>query len=493
MTGAEVTKWLAIEPQVNDVMNSVISTKKFPRAYYKDFYTSVALARKFNDEVVKPVYKEIDLKVKEDNDYLPWEFVHEANRWKLYSLWMPKAMGGGGLHINSLYVFLEEIASVCVGLSNVIGVHYLGLGTLLACWNMKVFKRIMNEIREGEKKDKPCLVSLGLTEPGAGTDVEDQSLLVKARLGTTAQKTKGGYILNGQKCFISSGHLSTWHMVVAYGDRKKPTDTAMVLAVRSDMPGFSFGSKENKMGQKACVASELVFEDCFVPDELVCVCPEQFANWDVDMAEVNDRVLISALSASRIGVGAFATGVARGAFETALDYAQNKKVAGKRLIDHEWAQVILAEMYKNVNMARAMYLEAAFAIGNVGMLRVLYNKLIFHSSRLPVFPLIAPFFDLKLVTNVLRRIYFKKMKKSEVQVMVGWASLSKFGDSDISVENSKLAIELMGFDGARHDIGAEKYLRDAKLLQIYEGTNQLNRLEVFKNLAGRNSDFAFMQ
>ena len=117
-------------------MHSLVAQSKLPKAIYKETAAVIALARKFNQEVVKPNFKSIESKVEYDNDYLPWDFINEANRWSLFSRWIPKMFGGGGLNFISLYPFLEEIASVCNGLANVIGVHYLGIGTLCASWNM---------------------------------------------------------------------------------------------------------------------------------------------------------------------------------------------------------------------------------------------------------------------------------------------------------------------------------------------------------------------
>jgi len=495
MTRKEEKRYLAFDPKISDTMSSLVSRDKLPRTkkYLKDVKTAVAIARKFNEEVVRPVYKEIDLKVAEDPNYLVWDFINTANEWGLFSLWIPRIFGGKGLDFLSLYPFLEEIASVCTGLSNVIGVHYLGIATQCASWNIKLMNKVWREVKKGEKTGKPCLISLTITEPDAGTDLEEVDLLSKARVGTIAKKVEGGYIVNGRKIFISNGHTSTWHMVICYEDKKNPHENMLMLAVKNGTKGFSFGTHEKKMGQKSCVASELIFEDCFVSDKNVCVSARNDAPESKEDAIKMGQVMIDfVVSSSRAGVAAFATGCARGAYETAFDYAVKKDFDGKTLAHKQWSQTTLAEMYKNVNMSRAIYLESAYANLMSGMFKVLNNKILFRLiNYLPTWwynIFVSPFMNLKIVTKFFRKVMFDWYTKEEAELTSGWGSLVKFSCSDLAITNSQMAIELMGVDGCRHDIGAEKYLRDAKLLQIYEGTNQLNRLNLFKCLIGRNID-----
>lgn len=482
--------WLEKEPKVPDIMNGLQAAGHLPRSCYRDVQTAVALARKFNAEVVIPVYKKIDLECQSNPDYLPVDFINICNSWSLFTLWIPKLFGGGGLDLISLYPFLEEISSVCVGLANVIGVHYLGVGTLSASWNVPLMNRIFREVKKGEKDKKACLLSLAVTEPEAGTDVEEPLLLKKARVGTIAKETPGGFILNGRKIFISNGHVSTWHMVIAYTDRSHPEENSLMAAVKTGSDGFSFGHKENKMGQKACPASELIFEDCFVPDEFLCTSPAKYQMLKKSRYLLNQHVIDFVVSSSRAGVAAFAAGSARGAYETALNYAKNKKSSGTLLINQEWAQSAFAEMYKNVNTARLLYLESAYTNILKGMYRSLYGRFTHFFGRfLPAWYFrifVSPVINSKIVSRMLLRKNLDEYAAEDAEVSTGWASLAKFAASDLAIENCRLALAMMGIDGLRHDTGVEKYLRDARLLQIYEGTNQLNRLNLFKNMIARN-------
>lgn len=478
------------EPKLDDFTNSLLSTTRLPKAIIKETRDAVELTRRFNDSVVRPYALELDRKKHEDPDFLPWEFVEEANRWGFYTMFIPKIFGGKGVNMPALAYVLEEMGSACSAMSNLVGVHYLGVATLCASWNIRLMNKLLRDTAEGEKTGKPCLISLAITEPEAGTDVEEVDLVSRGKVTCHAKKVDGGYVVNGRKIFISNGHLSTWHMLICYEDLNRPAETTIMFAARNGMKGFSFGRQERKMGQKGCPASELIFDDCFIPDEYVSFNAEQAKNLRRSMKETSMQVIDYVVSTSRAGVGAFGTGVARGAFEEALEFARETEVDGKPLINHEWAQCMLAEMYKNVAVSRLTYLETNYANGLYGMFKALQWKPIFYYTKyMPqqiIDRFLAPFWNLGAATWLFRKISFDFQKEEDVHRTSGWASLSKFTSTDAGVKNCQLALEMMGRAGVRHDHRAEKHLRDSKLLQIYEGTNQLNRLNLFKCLIGRS-------
>ena len=482
----EIKAYANQSPRFDDMICSLPAAPKIPKAMVGETRKVIAIARKFNEAVVRPHALELDRRMHENPDYLPWDLVEKINDWGLYTLWIPKIFGGQGYNMPSMCYFVEEIASSCLAIANLIGVHYLGVCTLTSTWNMRLINHVCREVKLGEKNHTPCLVSLAITEPNAGTDVEETDLIDKGNITCHAEKVPGGYKLNGTKIFISNGHLSTWHMVIAYSDLNKPADKAVVLAVKTGTPGFSFGRKERKMGQKACPASELIFKDCFVADEFVCLDPEQVTANRRPPREIYMQMIDYVVSATRAGVGAFATGAARGAFETALKFASETVVAGKPLIHHEWAQCRLSEMYKNVAMSRLTYVETNYANGLYGAFRELQKKpMYYYYKMMPAIwldKLIPPLMNKPAMTRLFRKQKMDGQTDEEIHRTSGWASLSKFGATDLGVKNCQMALEMMGEAGLRHDRGAEKILRDAKLLQIYEGTNQLNRLNLFKCL-----------
>jgi len=479
-----------VRPVIDDITSSLRCMGKIPGGLVEEINEVIRLARQFNDEVAKPYVLELDRKMFDDPTYLAWDFVKKANEWGLYTLWLPKAVGGKGYSFPSIAPFLEEVASVCMSMANLIGVHYLGVGTLSASFNLKLLNRLCRETSEGYRTGHPCIISLALTEPGAGTDAEEVDLADKGNMTCHAKKVDGGYVLNGSKIFISNGHLSTWHIVIAYTDLKKPSETTIMAAIKTGMQGFSFGRQEKKMGQKACPASELVFKDCFVPDELICIGPDQMDYNGYTRKEIAQRIIDFILGPSRAGVGAFGTGAARGAYEKALTFASKTTVAGKLLINHEWAQCMLAQMYTNVALARLTYMESNYANMLHGSFKQFISKIGFFINRyMPdvVFEkILSPLLDRPATTLQTRNQNLGGQKMSEQQRVSGWGSLSKFSATDLAVKNCHMAMDIMGQAGIRHDQGMEKHFRDAKLLQIYEGTNQLNRLNVFKCFIGRS-------
>lgn len=486
MKQKEIKTWISRNPCFEEMLCGVNSAAAQPKAVIKDTKKAVALARKFNAEVVRPLALELEVKASEDPEYLPWEFVEKANSWGFYSLWIPKAFGGKGLSLSSLSVFMEEVASACTGMANLIGVHYLGIATLISGWNSRLIMKICGEVVEGEKNGRPCLISLALTEPDAGTDIEETDLMDKGVITCSARKVDGGYLVNGTKVFISNGHLSTWHILFSFTNTKKPSENLALLAVKTGTPGFSFGRMEKKMGQKACPASELVFRDAFIEDENVCIDPSQTSKLGRSHTSTTMQIIDYIFSASRAGVCAFGTGVARGAYEEALRFASETKVQGRYLVDHEWAQGILAEMYRNVEAGRLSYIESNYANSIEGIYRYLYLKPVFYITRFtPPYimkKIVYPYMHKKMATWLIRKLHMDLQTDREIERTSGLASLAKFTGTDMGMKNCHLALELMGSAGIRHDQRAEKHFRDAKLLQIYEGTNQLNRINLFKCL-----------
>jgi alkylation response protein AidB-like acyl-CoA dehydrogenase len=489
LTISDVKNLCEREPNFDDMICSLRAISKQPKRIWKETKEVVALARKFNDEVVRPYTARLDRKVQEDPEFLPHEFVEEANRWGLYTLWIPRIFGGKGYNLPSFCYFIEEIASVCTAMSNLIGVHYLGVATLIATWNTRVIQRVFREVVAGEKNGKPCLISLALTEPGAGTDVEETDLMDRGNITCHARKVDGGYVVNGSKVFISNGHLSTWHMLFSFADLEKPSSNLVMLAVKTGIKGFSFGRKERKMGQKGCPASELIFDECFVPDENVCLDPKQAMKLSRSQTETTMQLIDYVFSASRAGVGAFGTGVARGAFEAAIKFAAETEAEGKLLINHEWVQCLLSQMYRNVLISRYAYVESNYANGMDGMFKLLQLKPIYYLTRYTPSAvlkiLVLPLMDSRLGTWLMRKIHCDRQTKEEIERTSGLGSMAKFTGTDAGVKNGQMALNLMGQAGLRQDQIAEKHLRDAKLMQIYEGTNQLNRINLFKCLVAK--------
>lgn len=488
ITKREIHSWLENEPVFDDIMCSLRAAPRLPKGMVKEARKVIAIARKFNQEIVVPYALDLDQTLQRDPEYLAWDLVQKAGEWGFYTMWLPKIAGGKGYSLPTLSYFLEEIGSKCLAIANLIGVHYLGVSTLFATWDTRLINEVLWDVSDGEKAGDPRLISLAITEPGAGTDVEEVDLLDQGTVACHAKKVDGGYVVNGTKVFISNGHLSKWHMLVAYCDLKHPAETTIVFAVKTGMDGFTFGRKEHKMGQKGCPASELIFKDCFIPREYA-VASDHTANVKRSYRETVAQYIDYVVSTSRAGVAAMGVGVARGAFETALEFAVNTTVDGKLLVNHEWVQCLLAEMYKNVSMGRLTYVETNYANGLEGMFKILQYKPVYYLVKLMHMSvaekIIKPILGHPIVNRLFLKLQLDLQTDAEIQRTSGWASLAKFACTDLGVKNCQMGVEIMGQAGLRHDQRIEKMLRDAKLLQIYEGTNQLNRVNLFKSLIGR--------
>ncbi len=489
---SETKKFLNKEPQFVDIMCSLRAIAKQPKGILNETKKILAIARKFNDEIARSYTLELDLQMHIDPDYLPWDFVKKANQWGFYTLFIPKAFGGRGYSLSCIGCFLEELGSVCPALANLIGVHYLGLCGLAPALNLKLLDIISRDVAAGETKGDPRLISFAMTEPDAGTDSQNVEFMDTGSLACHAQKVKGGYVINGTKIFISCGHLSTWHALFAYTDIKRGAESMIMLMVRTGTKGFSFGKKEKKMGQKGCVASELVFKDCFVSDDYVLLDERSTKRLSRSPRKTTEQLLAYIWSLSRgQGVGPFGVGVARGAYEEALKFATETEINGSRLVDQEWCQSILAEMYTNVAIGRLAYNESVFANGmHHGMSKTLNFKPVYYFIKFTpkkILDAVAPFFThLKISTFLARKLGFDLVGDDEIDRVDGWGSVAKLVGTDIGLKNCRMALELMGEAGVRHNRRVEKLMRDSKLLQIYEGTNQINLINIFKRFIARS-------
>lgn len=470
---------------VADWSAALAAVSDMPSSVRQDVLDALELAQRFNMEVVRPMALQLDRQALDDPHFLPRDLVRIAGEWGLFTVWLPTLFGGKGWNFISLYAFLEEVASACAGISAMIGVHYMGLGALTASWNLRLTARVADDVCAGERRGVPCMLSLALNEPAAGSDVTDTALLQHAELVSHAvRQADGSYRLNGRKQYISNGHLAAWHMVVAYEDLGRGADTMVLLAVRADSPGVSNGALMDKLGQTACVASELVFKNVHVPADNVAMDRHLLAQLKRPYREVSQALLDYVSACTRAGIGAFSAGLARGAFEAARDYAARKVLPQGRLIEQQWAQTSLAEMHKNATLARQVYLESALANGMGGLFRTMFFRPLYWADQLAPAGLWR-FFARRVMQSSDAIAWFQKRFLDEqprewLDLVAGLASMAKFGGADLAMTNANMALDLCGADGLRHEAGIEKRLRDAKLLQLLEGTDQINRVNLFK-------------
>jgi alkylation response protein AidB-like acyl-CoA dehydrogenase len=250
-----------------------------------------------------------------------------------------------------------------------------------------------------------------------------------AAMQTTAVKDGSGYILNGTKQWITNGGEAEVYSVFAVTDKKRGPRGISAFIVEKGMSGFSFGKKERKLGIRASATRELVFEHCWVPQENVIG----------EREGIGLIIILKTFDLTRPGIGAQAVGLAQGAFETAARYARERVQFGQKIISFQAVQHILADMVTQVEAARA------------------------------------------LVYAIARYIDSNPKNYSKE------AAMAKLFPSDTAMKVAIDAVQVLGGYGYMRDFPVEKMMRDAKILQIYEGTNQIQRsnigLELVKEFA----------
>lgn len=432
---------------------------------------------------VAPQALDIERKQIEDPNYVPWELLQKACDYQLYSMAFPSVLGGSGQHIISVFIAYEMIATHCVAVANLLGVSGLAIGCVMSTFDPRAIANIAKLFADNEHKRIPTFLSTCVTEPGAGSDAEDADEFERANLHTTAKKVEGGYILNGNKVFISNGCLAQLHVVTVYNaaGKHRPEDL-MLFLVEKDSPGLSIPRNEKKMGQRVCPASEVVFDNVFVADEMVCRTEQPTDTFAY-------AGIANVLGLTRAGVGGFATGVAENAYQTALEYVRKHDFLGQPMEQQQWVRVELAHLARRAQVARSTYLGALLAVCSYGIAEPV--------TRIPEVSWFGRLLQLPLLEKVpswlLRtrgaNSFFKKISKRQKDyardTATAYADVAKVSCTELGMENCQRAISLMGKGGLRHEQGAEKLLRDIKLLQIYEGTNQVNMLDFVKRRVSR--------
>ncbi len=314
---------------------------------------------------------------------------------------------------------MEELCAVCGGLGLAIGANALGTLPLLLAGRPGIVRRKLLPALRKNRRGEPSLFAYAITEPGAGSDVEDGAGAAVCRPQTTARRTGGGWLLNGRKVFISGGDTAAAVTVFAALEGEGIESWTCFLVERS-MKGYKPGRNELKMGQRASPATELFFDDVLVPDANVVGGLRR--GWAINRGVLNY---------SRVPVGAIALGIARGAMEGAIEFVCRTKLGSRQLIQYQDVQLAIAQMMIDTSAMRAMVWQSA-------------SSWVPHQSR---------------------------------------ASMTKVFCADTAVRVCESAMELLGDHGFLRRNLVEKAYRDARLTQIYEGTNQINRLAVIEDQA----------
>ncbi len=365
------------------------------------------LCREFAEREIRPISLEVD----EADTEMPWEIWHKAAELGLTSFMLPARLGGGGMEDSFTQALVqEELCWGCAGIGNLITSNGFFAKPVLALGTEQQARRWVEPLT-GER---PPLGALASTEPGVGSDA--------AAMTTVATRVDGGYVLRGQKSWISSAGPAQYYVVfatVAPGTRAKGI-TAFVLE-KGDA-GFTIGPPIRKMGQRALVNAELFLEDCFVPE-------------DRRLGEEGQGFhgLMRTFDRSRIILGAAATGLARAALEYATEYAKTREQFGKPIGEHQAVAFRLADMAVRVDASRLLVWRAA--------------------------------------------------QKADAGEDVGLeAAMAKLHASEAAMWCTWAALQTLGGWGYSREYPVEKWMRDAKLEEIEEGTSDIQRLIISRRL-----------
>jgi len=368
------------------------------------------LAHKIAEEKVRPVAAKHD-----KTEEFPWEVLKVIGESDLFGLFIPEEYGGMGVNVLNLCLATEELSRACGGIAVCYAASALGTFPIVLFGNDEQKRKYLPDLAKGKK-----IAAFGLTEPEAGSDA--------GAIKTTARKEGDHYVLNGTKHFITNGGEAETYTVVAMTNKDKGARGASAFIVEKGTKGFTFGKKEDKMGIRASITQELVFNECKIPKENL-----------LSKEGMGFIVTMKTFDMSRPGVAAQALGIAQGALELAVKYAKQRHQFGKSISSFQGIQWMLADMATELEAARA---------------------LVYSSAR---------------------------MVDAGVKDVGSASAMAKLYASDVAMRVTNDAIQIFGGYGYMKDYPIEKYMRDAKITQIYEGTNQIQRniigLQLIKDLA----------
>jgi butyryl-CoA dehydrogenase len=357
--------------------------------------------REFAEAEVKPLAKEND----ETGKY-PRGLFQKAAELGLTGVAIPEAEGGAGMDHVSYAIVIEEISRVCASTGVILSVQ-----NSLYCDPIHRFgtdeqkKKFLLPFARGEK-----IGCYALTEPQAGSNA--------AALTTKAVRKGEKYVINGTKAWITNGGAADAAIVYVNTQPEKGEKGITALVVEKGTPGFAVGKEEKKLGIHATACTELSFSDCEVP-----------AGNRIGEEGEGYKVALSTLDGGRIGIAAQATGIAQGAFEAALRYAQQRQAFGHPIADFQAIQFMLADMATEIDAARLL----------------------------------------------LRRAAWKQDSGARFSME---AAIAKLFASEMSTRVAHKAIQIHGGYGYSSEYPVERAYRDARITEIYEGTSEIQRLVI---------------
>jgi butyryl-CoA dehydrogenase/short/branched chain acyl-CoA dehydrogenase len=363
--------------------------------------------RQFADEKIRPLVKEMD-----EKGIFEKSLIDDFFQLGLMGIEVPEQYGGGGGKFFEAILAVEELSRVDASAGVIVDVQNTLVNNALLRWSNDEQKK-----RYLPKMAAETVGAYALSEAGSGSDA--------FALQTRAELKGSEYVLNGRKLWITNSKEAGLFVLFATLDPNAGYKGITAFLVEKDFPGFTVGKKEDKLGIRASSTCELILEGCRVPKENV-------------LGELGKgyKIAIETLNEGRIGIGAQMIGLARGAWEFASKYAQERKQFGKTIAEFQGIQFQIAEMATEIEAARLMVYNAA------------------------------------------------RMKDAGMN-FVKEAAMTKLFASQVAERVTSLAIEIYGGYGFTKDYPVEKYWRDAKIGKIYEGTSNMQLATIAKLVLGK--------
>jgi len=362
-------------------------------------------AKDFAAKYIKPYVMDWD-----ESQHFPVELFKKMGGQGFMGVLVPVEYGGSGLGYFEYSAVVDEIAQVCgsIGLSTAAH-NSLCTGHILYFGNDEQKQKYLPKLASGE-----WIGAWGLTEPNTGSDA--------LRMQTVAKKVDGGWELNGAKNWITHGISGNVAVVLARTGELLDSRGISAFIVERGTPGFKGGKKENKLGMRASETAEMIFENCFVPDENV-------------LGELGDGFIqaMKILDGGRISIAALSLGIAKGAFKAALQYSKEREQFGKPISSFQGISFKLADMATEIEAAQLLIDQSCYL-------------------------------------------------KNEGKPLTKESAMAKYYASEVAVRASTEAVQIFGGYGYTKDFPVEKFYRDSKLCTIGEGTSEIQKIVISRQI-----------
>lgn len=370
-------------------------------SFAKKYEVCRSMFRDFAQNEVKPIAEEVD-----EKERFPIETVKKMAQCGMMGIPIPKAYGGQGADTLTYIMAVEELSKVCGTTGVILSAHTsLCAVPILEYGTEEQKQKYLVPLAKGHK-----IGAFALTEPNAGTDAAAQQ--------TIAEDKGEYYLLNGNKIFITNAGYADIFIIMAMTDKKAGTRGISAFILEKNMPGFTIGKHEKKMGIRGSSTSELIFEDVKVPkDNLLGKIGKGFG------------IAMKTLDGGRIGIAAQALGLAQGALDETIIYTKERKQFGRSISKFQNTQFQLADMHCKTEAARNLVYKAAW-------------------------------------------------NKDQKQAYSLDAAMAKLFAAEVAMEVTTKAVQLHGGYGYTREYSVERMMRDAKITEIYEGTSEVQKMVI---------------